>query len=134
MKRILTVISVLLVLFGVVGCSKKTQKYDDFETIEFVNELQTLKETVNKNDGVNLEYDFNKGFDDKYSFVITIVFEDHKAEIKSRSFTLSEIKSGFEGSEVDDVLVFKLDGVKYDAETFELLLDHYASLSEIKLS
>ncbi len=139
MKKIFSILTVLLVLVNLTGCQFESVEADtepaEEEVIKkFTNEdcdvfyeiVESLKDSQEdyEYDGIDMNYEveWRNGM---YKVDVVISHNDHKLEMKSREFTLDEWTSGFEGEEADDVFDFWFDGNKVIYESAEVLADHY---------
>ena len=131
MKKILTVLLVLGVIFCGTGCTRKvdaenptairTYSSDDYslEIIQILEELEEMKEA--SDDIVTVKYTINQ-YEDSYEIVVVLEIKDHEFKMISDITDLSTLV-GYDL--VIDDWTFYFDGTELPYSAFEETVNHY---------
>lgn len=131
MKKILTVLLVLGVIFCGTGCTRKvdaenptairTYSSDDYslEIIQILEELEEMKEE--SDDIVTVKYTINQ-YEDSYEIVVVLEIKDHEFKMISDITDLSTLV-GYDL--VIDDWTFYFDGTELPYSAFEETVNHY---------
>ena len=131
MKKILTVLLVLGVIFCGTGCTRKvdaenltairTYSSDDYsyELVQVLEQLEEMKEE--SDDIVTVKYTINQ-YEDSYEIVVVLEIKDHEFKMISDITDLSTLV-GYDL--VIDDWTFYFDGTELPYSAFEETVNHY---------
>ena len=123
MKKILTVIALMMVLLGAAGCSKKSYTKEDLEVLSLIEKLDEIEEDA-KEANIEVNYTVEK-MKDMYKCVITFGFGEHELKITTYQFSAKTIEESLDTYDGAAMWIFEVDGIGYDHETAEILVNHY---------